>query len=120
MEKLRTAYENWNDWSGGTLEVFRLAIQRFNKAQSSQAASAMAYYAMFALFPLLLLLIAAGSFFRSSRSVSLCLVSDAVPVGAQYPSEMACSGLGRLVFRCQLGARCFLVRLVRGEWHEQI
>lgn len=67
-QSLNEFYQNANDFTGGVLEIFRVAIQRFGKERGPEAAAALAYYAFFSIFPMLLAVIAVGSYFMD-RSV---------------------------------------------------
>jgi YihY family inner membrane protein len=67
MARLRIAYIKLNARSRGTLRIFRIALDRLGKSQSTQAAAAMAFYAFFSLFPLLLLLIGITSFWLDNE-----------------------------------------------------
>ncbi len=67
-QSLISFYQQADDFTGGVLEIFRVAIQRFGQERGPEAAAALAYYAFFSIFPMLLAVIAVGSFFMD-RSV---------------------------------------------------
>ncbi len=52
-----------DDFSGGSVEILRVAIQRFTAERGPEASAGMAYYTLFSIFPLLLVLIVIGSYF---------------------------------------------------------
>jgi membrane protein len=60
---LTSFYHRVDDFSGGAVEILRVALQRFAAERGSEASASMAYYTLFSIFPMLLVLIAVGSFF---------------------------------------------------------
>jgi membrane protein len=60
---LTSFYHRLDDFSGGVVEILRVAFQRFGAERGSEASASMAYYALFSIFPMLLVLIVIGSFF---------------------------------------------------------
>lgn len=65
-ERLLPHYQTANRWSGGSIDVVRVAIKNFSLARGAEAAASLAYYALFSLFPLLLVLISALGFVLES------------------------------------------------------
>ena len=60
---LTSFYHRMDDFSGGVVEILRVAFQRFGAERGAEASASMAYYALFSIFPMLLVLIVIGSFF---------------------------------------------------------
>jgi membrane protein len=60
---LTSFYHRMDDFSGGVVEILRVAFQRFAAERGSEASASMAYYTLFSIFPMLLALIVIGSFF---------------------------------------------------------
>ena len=60
---LTSFYHRIDDFSGGAVEILRVAFQRFGAERGSEASASMAYYALFSIFPMLLVLIVIGSYF---------------------------------------------------------
>jgi membrane protein len=81
-QSLNSFYQKADDFTGGVLEIFRIAIQRFGKERGPEAAAALAYYAFFSIFPMLLAVIAVGSYFMDRAVVQtqlLNLLQDVIP-----------------------------------------
>jgi len=77
------AYDQINQFSGGTLEILKRTMNSLSRERAGQAAAGLAYYAFFSLFPLLLLLVVGSSFFFESDQASQQVVefiSQALPV----------------------------------------
>lgn len=74
-ESLKTVYYRADDFSGGVLEILRVAFQRFTEERGSEASASLAYYALFSIFPILLVLIVVGSFFVDRAVVQNQLLS---------------------------------------------
>jgi membrane protein len=72
---LGKAYKKIDHLSGGVLEIFRHAFERFSEERGSEAAASMAYYAFFSIFPMLLVFIVIGSFFVDRTVVQTHLVN---------------------------------------------
>ena len=72
---LKKFYKDANKFSGGVLEIIRVAFQRFSKTRGSEVAASLAYYAFFSIFPMLLVFIAVGSFFVDSDVIQTQLVA---------------------------------------------
>lgn len=72
---LKKFYKNADKFSGGVLEIIRVAFQRFGQTRGSEAAASLAYYAFFSIFPMLLVFIAIGSFFVDSEIVEAQLTN---------------------------------------------
>jgi membrane protein len=86
MDSLKAAYRRANDLSGGSLEILRHAVRRFEQARAPEAAASLAYYALFSLFPLLIALVAAGSFVLEREQVyeqAMGFVARAFPISQQ-------------------------------------
>ncbi len=69
QKKLTAFYQRANKLSGGTLEIIRIAVERFGEERGSEAAASLGYYAFFSIFPMLLVFIVVGSFFMDKRVV---------------------------------------------------
>jgi len=72
---LGKAYRSIDHFSGGILEIFRHAFERFSEERGGEAAASMAYYAFFSIFPMLLVFIVIGSFFVDRTVVQDHLVN---------------------------------------------
>ena len=60
---LKAFYDKADDFSGGVLEIMRVAFMRFSEERGPEASASLAYYALFSIFPILLVIITVGSFF---------------------------------------------------------
>ena len=60
---LTSFYHRMDDFSGGAVEILRVAFQRFAAERGPEASASIAYYTLFSIFPMLLVLIVIGSFF---------------------------------------------------------
>jgi membrane protein len=74
-KSLKKTYKNVDKFSGGVLEIIRVAFLRFGQTRGSEAAASLAYYAFFSIFPMLLVFIAVGSFFVDSEVVEVQLTN---------------------------------------------
>jgi len=72
---MKKFYKNADRFSGGVLEIIRIAFQSFGQARGSEAAASLAYYTFFSIFPMLLVFIAIGSFFVDSEVVATQLMN---------------------------------------------
>lgn len=68
-------YHRVDDFSGGFVEILRVAFQRFGEERGSETSASLAYYSLFSIFPMLLVLIAIGSFFVDRIVVQNWLLS---------------------------------------------
>lgn len=81
-KSLTKFYKDADKFSGGVLEIIRIAFQRFSQTRGSEAAASLAYYAFFSIFPMLLVFLAVGSYFVDSDVIEaqlLTLLQGALP-----------------------------------------
>ena len=72
---LQSFYIKADDFTGGVLEILRVAITRFGEERGSEASASLAYYAFFSIFPMILVIIVVGSFFVDQEVVQNQLLS---------------------------------------------
>jgi YihY family inner membrane protein len=79
---LQPIYFKADEFTGGVLEILRIAVKRFGEERGSEAAASLAYYAFFSIFPMILVLIVIGSFFVDRTVVQdqlLSLLQGVIP-----------------------------------------
>lgn len=83
---LQRIYKQADDLSGGVLNIFRTAFQRYSEERGSEAAASLAYYAFFSVFPMLLAFIVVASFFvdRADVQTQLLNMLEGVLPGAEF------------------------------------
>ncbi len=85
IDTLKALYRRADDFTGGALDVVRIAIERFTEERGPEAAASLAYYAFFSIFPMLLVLIVVGSFFVDTQvaQTQLLILLEGVLPGAE-------------------------------------
>ncbi len=111
-QSLQSAYFKVDEFTGGVLEILRIAITRFGQERGSEAAASLAYYAFFSIFPMILVFIVIGSFFVDRTVVQnqlLAMLQGVIP-GAE---DLVIGNIERVL---QLRGAVTLVALVSLVW----
>lgn len=111
-QSLQSAYFKVDEFTGGVLEILRIAFTRFGQERGSEAAASLAYYAFFSIFPMLLVFIVIGSFFVDRTVVQnqlLAMLQGVIP-GAE---DLVIGNIERVL---QLRGAVTLVALVSLVW----
>lgn len=84
-ERFDPVYNRADQFTGGTLEIVRIAVMRFTEERGAETAASLGYYAIFSIFPMLLVFIVVGSFFVDTEVVQnqLLLLLEGILPGAE-------------------------------------
>jgi membrane protein len=85
LDRLKAFYQRADTFTGGTLDIIRVAFERFTEERGAETAASLAYYAFFSIFPMLLVFFVVGSFFVDTEVVQsqLLNVLEGVLPGAE-------------------------------------
>lgn len=85
QNSLTRFYHRANSFTGGTLEILRIAMVRFTEERGAETAASLGYYAIFSIFPMLLVFIVVGSFFVDTEVVQnqLLFILEGILPGAE-------------------------------------